>query len=85
MVKQKKSVEGGGNVERADWKDRNELEAFCRFCAVQVMEGQRQATGFLTKIRANEVIRQLSEIGKVVTLLQIKNKWDHLKRKVEEL
>ena len=49
------------------------------------MEGQRKATGFLTKIRANEVIRQLSEIGKVVTLLQIKNKWDHLKKKVEEL
>ena len=56
MVKQKKSVEGGGNAERADWKDCNELEAFCRFCVVQVMEGQRQATGFLTKIGANEVI-----------------------------
>ena len=39
MVKQKKSVEGGSNDERANWKDLKELEAFCRFCAVQVMEG----------------------------------------------
>ena len=81
MVKQKKSVEGGGNAERADWKDCNELEAFCRFCVVQVMEGQRQATGFLTKIGANEVIWQLSEMEKVVTWLQIKNKWDHLRKR----
>ena len=57
MVKQKISVEGGSNAERADWKDRNELEAFCRFCAVQVTGGQRQATGFLIKIGANEVIQ----------------------------
>ena len=74
MVKQKKSVEGGSNAERADWKDCNELEAFCQFCVVQVMEGQRQATRFLTKIGANEVIRQLGEMGNVVTWLQIKNK-----------
>ena len=80
MVKQKKSVEGGSNDERAYWKDPKELEAFCRFCVVQVMEGQRQAIGFLTKIGANEVIRQLSEMGKVVTWLQIKNKWDHLRK-----
>ena len=45
------------------------------------MEGQRQATGFLTKIGANEVIRQLSEMEKVVTWLQIKNKWDHLRKR----
>ena len=50
-------MEGGSNDERADWKDPKELEAFCRFCAIQVMEGQRQATGFLIKIGANEVIR----------------------------
>ena len=81
MVKQKKSVEGGSNDERADWKDPKELEAFCRFCAVQVMEGQRKATGFLTKIGANEVIQQLGEMGKVVTWLQIKNKWDHLRKR----
>ena len=45
------------------------------------MEGQRKATGFLTKIGANEVIRQLGEMGKVVTWLQIKNKWDHLRKR----
>ena len=81
MVKQKKSMEGGSNAEKADWKDPKELEAFCWFYAIQVMEGQRKATGFLTKIGANEVTRQLSEIGKVVTWLQIKNKWDHLKKR----
>ena len=81
MVKQKKSVEGGSNDERADWKDPKELEAFCRFCAVQVMDGQRKAIGFLTKIGANEVIRQLGEMGKVVTWLQIKKKWDHLRKR----
>nr|POE95847.1 hypothetical protein CFP56_23595 [Quercus suber] len=50
MVKQKKSMDGGSNDERADWKDPKELEAFCRFCAVQVMEGQRKSTEFLSKI-----------------------------------
>ena len=39
MVKQKKSMEGGSNDEKANWKDPKKLEAFCRFCAVQVMEG----------------------------------------------
>ena len=82
MVKQKKSVEGGNNDERADWKDPKELETFCRFCVVQVIEGQRKATGFLTKIGANEVIRQLGEMEKVVTWLQIKKKKrDHLRKR----
>ena len=85
MVKQKKSVEGGSNDERANWKDPKELEAFCWFCVVQVMEGQRKATGFLTKIKANEVIRQLGEMGKVVTWLQKKKKMGSSKKKVEEL
>nr|POE97537.1 hypothetical protein CFP56_17057 [Quercus suber] len=56
MVKQKKSMDGGGKDERADWKDPKELEAFCRFCAVQVMDGQRKAIGFLSKIGVNDVI-----------------------------
>ena len=43
-------MEGGSNDERADWKDPKELEAFCRFYAVQVIEGQRKAARFLTKI-----------------------------------
>nr|POE82111.1 hypothetical protein CFP56_57247 [Quercus suber] len=59
MVKQKKSMDGGGKDERADWKDPKELEAFCWFCAVQVMDGQRKAIRFLSKIGVNEVIRQL--------------------------
>ncbi|XP_030937494.1 L10-interacting MYB domain-containing protein-like isoform X2 [Quercus lobata] len=81
MVKEKKSMEGGSNDERADWKDPQELEAFCRFCAIQVMAGQRKPTGFLSKIGISEVIRQLGEIEKVVTWLQIKNKWDHLRKR----
>ena len=74
-------MEGGSNDERVDWKDPKELEAFCRFYVVQVMEGQRKATGFLSKIGFNEVIWQLGEMGKVVTWLQIKNKWDHLRKR----
>ena len=81
MVKQKKSVEGSSNDERVDWKDPKELEAFCRFYVVQVMEGQRKAIGFLSKIGVNEVIWQLGEMGKVMTWLQIKNKWDHLRKR----
>nr|POF19719.1 l10-interacting myb domain-containing protein [Quercus suber] len=81
MVKQKKSMDGSGKDERADWKDPKELEAFCRFCAAQVMDGQRKATGFLSKIGVNEVIRQLGEMGKVVTWVQIKNKWDNLRKR----
>ena len=81
MVKQKKSMDCGSNDERANWKDPKELEAFCRFCAIQVMEGQRKATGFWSKYGINEVIRQLGEMGKVVTWLQIKNKWDHLRKR----
>ena len=74
-------MEGGSNDERANWRDPKELEAFCWFYAVQVMEGQRKATGFLTKIGANEVIWQLAEMEKVVTWLQIKNKWDNLRKR----
>ena len=48
-------MDGGSHDERADLKDPKELEAFCRLCAVQVMEGQRKATGFLSKIGVNEV------------------------------
>nr|XP_023889383.1 L10-interacting MYB domain-containing protein-like [Quercus suber] len=81
MVKQKKSMDSGSKGERADWKDPKELEAFCRFCAVQVMNGQRKATEFLSKIGVNEVIRQLGEMGKVVTWVQIKNKWDNLRKR----
>nr|POF16939.1 dihydropyrimidinase [Quercus suber] len=45
------------------------------------MDGQRVKTGFLSKIRVAEVIRQLGEMNKVVTWLQVKNKWDHLRKR----
>ncbi|XP_075653121.1 uncharacterized protein LOC142623568 [Castanea sativa] len=79
MVKEK-SKDGASNDPRADWKDIKELQAFCEFCAVQVLEGQRSG-GFLTKIGVDAVIQQLdNHFGKVVTFLQIKNKWDHMKK-----
>ena len=81
MVKQKKSLDNCSNDERVVWKDPKELEAFCRFYVVQVMKGQRKATRFLSKVGVNEVIRQLGEMGKVVTWPQIKNNWDHLRKK----
>ena len=48
-------------------------------CAAQVLEGKRNG-GFLRKKRVDVVIKQLGVIGKVVTHLQFKNKWDHLRK-----
>ena len=78
MVKEK-SKDGGSNEPRADWSDPTELQAFCQFCAAQVLAGRRKA-GFLSKNGVDNVIEQLADIGKVVTHLQIKNKWDHMKK-----
>ena len=78
MVKEK-SKDGGSNEPRVDWSDPTELQAFCQFCAAQVLAGQRKA-GFLNKNGVDNVIEQLADIGKVVTHLQIKNKWDHRKK-----
>ncbi|XP_075674936.1 uncharacterized protein LOC142644143 [Castanea sativa] len=78
MVKEK-SKDGGSNDPRADWKNLKELQAFCEFCAVQVLEGKRNG-GFLTKTGVDAVIQQLGDMGRVATYLQIKNKWDHLKK-----
>ncbi|XP_050242166.1 uncharacterized protein LOC126691139 [Quercus robur] len=41
--------------------------------------GKRKG-GFLTKTGVDVVIEQLGAMGKVVTYLQIKNKWDHLRK-----
>ena len=79
MVKEK-SKDGGSNDLKANWKDPKELQAFCEFCAIQVIDGKRKG-GFLTKIGVDAVIEQLGAMGKVVTHLRIKNKWDHLKKK----
>ena len=64
-----------GNDVRIEWKDPTELKAFCDLCAAQVLEGKRNK-GFLRKEGVDTVIKQLSEIGKVVSHLQFKNKWD---------
>ena len=72
MVKEKLQ-DGGSNDPRADWKDHKELQAFCEFCAVQVIDDKRKG-GFLTKTGVDVVIEQLGAMGKVVTYLQIKNK-----------
>ena len=64
-----------GNDVRIEWKDPMELKAFCDLCVAQVLEGKRNE-GFLRKEGADAVIKQLSEIGKVVSHLQFKNKWD---------
>ena len=63
------------NDVRIEWKDPTELKAFCDLCAAQVLEGKRNE-GFLRKKGVDAVIKQLSEIGKVVSHLQFKNKWD---------
>ena len=54
MVKEK-SKDSGSNDPRADWKDPKELQAFCEFCAVQVIDGKRKG-GFFTKTRVDAVI-----------------------------
>ena len=72
MVKEK-SKDCGSNDPRADWKDPKELQAFCEFCVVQVIDGKRKEL-FFTKTRFDAMIEQLGAMGKVVTYLQIKNK-----------
>ena len=50
-----------------------ELKPFCDLCAAQVLEGNRNG-GFLRNERVDVAIKQLSEMGKVVSQLQFKNK-----------
>ena len=54
MVKEK-SKDGGSNDPKANWKDPKELQAFCEFCAIQVIDGKRKG-GFLTKTGVDAVI-----------------------------
>ena len=68
-----------GNDARTDWKEPAELKAFCDLCAVQVLEGKRSG-GFLKKEGVDTVIKQLGEMGKVVTYLEFKNKWNYLRK-----
>ena len=55
MLFRSKSKDGGSNDPRADWSDPTELQAFCQFCAAQVLAGQRKG-GFLNKIGVDNVI-----------------------------
>ncbi|XP_030922850.1 uncharacterized protein LOC115949702 [Quercus lobata] len=63
MVK-KKSKDGGSNDPRADWKEPKELQAFCEFYVVQVIDGKKKG-GFLTKTGVDAVMEQLGAMGKV--------------------
>ena len=72
------------NDVRTQWKDPKEVKAFCDFSATQVLDSKKHQ-GFLRKEGVDAVIEQLGEMGKVVTHTQYKNKWDHLKKNVEEL
>ena len=67
MVKEK-SKDGGSNDLKADWKDPMELQAFCEFCAVQVIDSKRKGW-FFSKTVVDAVIEQLGAMGKVVTYL----------------
>ena len=69
----------GGNDARTGWKEPKELKAFSDLCAIQVLEGKR-CGGFLKKEGVDAVIKQLGEMGKVVTHMQFKNKWDHFRK-----
>ena len=71
MVKGK--LKDAGNDVRTEWKDPMKLKAFCDLCAAQVLEGNRNG-GFLRKKGVDVVIKQLSEMDKVVSYLQFKNK-----------
>ena len=72
----------GGNDARTEWKEPVELKAFCDLCAVQVLEGKRSG-GFLKMEGVDVVIKQLDEMGKIVTYMQFKNKWDTSEKTVE--
>ena len=51
---------------RTGWKDLTELKAFCDLCVAQVLDSKRSG-GYLRKEGVDAVIKQLGEMGKVVT------------------
>ena len=69
----------GGNDARNGWKEPEELKTFCDLCAAQVLDDKRSG-GFLKREGVDTVIKQLDEMGKVVSYMQFKNKWDHLRK-----
>ena len=68
-----------GNEVRTGWKDPTELKVFCDICDAQALDDKR-SWGYLRKEGVDVVIKQLGEMGKVVTHMQFKNKWDHLRK-----
>ena len=58
---------------RTGWKDLTELKAFYDLCAALVLDGKRSG-GYLRKEGVDAVIKQLGEMGKVVTHMKFKNK-----------
>ena len=75
----KRKLKEAGNEVRTGWKDLTELKAFYDLCAALVLDGKRSG-GYLRKEGVDAVIKQLGEMGKVVTRMQIKNKLDHLRK-----
>ena len=67
-----------GNEVRTGWKDPKELKVYCDLSAAQVLDSKKHQ-GFLREEGVDAMIKQLGEMGKVVTHTQYKNKWDHLK------
>ena len=67
-----------GNEVRTRRKEPKELKAFCDLCATQVLNGKR-SEGYFRKEGVEAMIKQLGEMGKALTHMQFKNKWDHLR------
>ena len=74
----RKSKDAERKDEQIEWKNPIELKVFCGLCATQVLIGNRSG-GSLKNEGYDEVIKWLKLINKVVSQLQVKNKWDHLR------
>ena len=77
MVKVK-SKDAKWKDERIEWKDPIEPNAFCDLFAAQVLASNR-SKGSLKKEGYDEVIKYLNGMSQVVSHLQVKSKWDHLR------
>ena len=69
----KRKSKDAGNDVRVGCKDPTELKVFCDLCAAQVLNGKRNG-GYLRREGIDAVIKQLGEMGKVVTHTQFKSK-----------
>ena len=62
-----------GNEVRTWWKDPKKLKTYCDLSTTQVLDGKK-LQGFLIKEGVDAMIKQLGEIGKVVTHTQFQTK-----------